>query len=467
MTDVAVRHVPLVRMSTKLPRSLRLRAAVAWAAIALALATVLAVSSYAVTRRHLVAEREEGAIDRAYVDARALRTALHTPGTDVTQILSGLGANAGATSLAHIDGEWFSASVDRSPEQLPADVTSAVRDQRAAHQRVRLGNDVHLVIGVPIASQQASYFEIVPMHDIDGVLGGLRDRLALTGVAAAALAAVVGWYASGRALSPLRRVAAAAGAIADGRLDVRMPESADSDLRVIERAFNRMADSVQQRIDREARFTSDVSHELRSPVAAMLSAINVARRADGRAGVTSPVLDSLEERAQLLHRTVEDLLEISRVEAGVATLDLAPIDPVKLVHAVLDRMNADVPVVAPHVIPNLALDKRRMAQLVQNLVDNASRYAGGATGIEVHERDGLLRIAVEDAGPGVTPSEREHVFERFARGAAARESGASGTGLGLALVAEHAALHDGSVYVEDAPSGGCRFIVELPARRPW
>jgi two-component system, OmpR family, sensor histidine kinase MtrB len=448
--------------------NLRLRALLAWAAIILVLSAALSASAFQVTRARLVAERESGGVDRAYLNARALRTSLRTPDADVTAVLSSLEANAGSIVLARVAGEWFSGSVGSGPESLPHSLVSAVAAGRAGRQRTRIGGAATVVVGVPIPEVDARYFEIVPLADIERTLDSLRDRLVAAAAAAALVAAAAGWYASGRVLRPLRELAATAEEIAGGRLDSRVSQSRDRDLQVIERAFNRMADSIQERIDREARFTSDVSHELRSPVAAMLSAVNIARRTNRASGIDAPVLDSIEERAEVLHRTVEDLLEISRVEAGVATLQLAPVDPVRLAHAVLERMGREgVAVDHDETIAPTALDKRRVGQMLQNLVDNADRYGGGARRIVVTELDGWIRFAVEDAGAGVAPHERSRIFERFARGEEAGTSGAPGTGLGLALVAEHAALHGGCVRLDEAFDQGARFVIELPVSRPW
>jgi signal transduction histidine kinase len=104
-----------------------------------------------------------------------------------------------------------------------------------------------------------------------------------------------------------------------------------------------------------------------------------------------------------------------------------------------------------------------MERAVANLLDNAAQHAGGPVRIGVEGSGDRVRIMVEDAGPGVPGAERERIFERFARGSAARHR--VGTGLGLALVAEHARLHDGRAWVEDRPGGGSRFIIELPVRR--
>jgi signal transduction histidine kinase len=122
------------------------------------------------------------------------------------------------------------------------------------------------------------------------------------------------------------------------------------------------------------------------------------------------------------------------------------------------------------------VDKRRLVRVIANLIDNAAKYGGGATGVEVHlarpdrplERDDrdVVQIVVEDRGAGVPPEERERIFERFARGtlAAGSRGSGEGSGLGLALVKEHVALHGGRVWVTDREDGlsGARFVVELP-----
>jgi len=110
-------------------------------------------------------------------------------------------------------------------------------------------------------------------------------------------------------------------------------------------------------------------------------------------------------------------------------------------------------------------DKRRLVRVIANLLDNARKYGGGPTRIELRRLPEGLLIAVEDAGPGVPVEERDLVFDRFSRGAgSSRRAGSEGVGLGLSLVAEHVALHRGTVWVEDRPDGdsGARFVVELP-----
>jgi signal transduction histidine kinase len=447
---------------------LRARATVAWAAIALCLAAGLAVLAYELTRSELIEDRQDRATAQTYVNARLLRSGLRGADPDINRLLSSLEGNVGSRAIARLDGQWFTGSVNASPDQLPASLTDLVESGDAGRQLVAVDGVPHVAVGVPIAEPGAQYFELVSLEDIDGSLGDLGTGLALGAVAATGLAALAGWYASGRVLRPLRRMATASAEIADGSLDTRLDASSDRDLAPMQRAFNRMADAVEQRIEREHRFTSDVSHELRSPLAAMLSSIEVARRRSRDPDAVDDALDHLRERTQGFQRLASDLLEISRVDAGQTELQLEPVRPRALIDAVLamtgaDGVEVDVAADTPDVVQ---ADKRRLGQMIVNLLENADRYARGPTRIELSRVDGMLRIAVEDDGPGVPDHERTHVFGRFARGAHARSSSTPGTGLGLALVDEHAHLHGGRVSVESADGGGARFVIDIPAGGP-
>jgi len=159
------------------------------------------------------------------------------------------------------------------------------------------------------------------------------------------------------------------------------------------------------------------------------------------------------------------LLEISRFDAGAVDFEADIVKVGELVRRAVGTSRAIPIVMGPDVASReIAVDKRRFERIIANLLENAERHAGGASRVLVEAHDSTLRIAIEDAGPGIDPRDREHIFERFARGsgsAGARGAG-QGTGLGLALVYEHVKLHGGSVVVEDAPSGGTRFVVALP-----
>ena len=439
----------------------RARATVAWAIIALLLSAALATFSYQVSRNQLVEERDKNALDQGFLNARFVRNALQAGEPQLSEALSAVGGSAQSVVLARVGGEWFSGSVGIGPNALPSSLVEVVAAGRAGRQLVEIDGRPFVGVGVAIPAYNARYFQLIPMDDIERTLDGLARGLALTAALATLSGAGIGWLASGRILKPLTQFTSAAERIADGSLDTRINEVGDRDLRVLARSFNRMADAVQQRVDRESRFSSRVSHELRSPVAALFSMINVARR---HRNETNTTLDDMESRVRDLHRLVEDLLELYRVEAGVSEMQAEPVDPVHLTRALLERLGKTaVPVAVGEGVPGaIRADKRRVAQMLQNLIDNADRYAGGTTRIEITGRDGMVRVTVEDQGPGIAEHEREFIFERFARGDTAARSSHSGAGLGLSLVAEHAALHGGNVGVEDREGGGSRFFIELP-----
>ena len=282
---------------------------------------------------------------------------------------------------------------------------------------------------------------------------------------ATVMATFFGWSTSRRLLQPLSRVADAAGEIATGSLGARLDAESDPDLNRLAGSFNEMADAVQERIEREQRFASDVSHELRSPITALTAAVEVldARR-DDLPERTQQALDVVVSQVRRFDAMVIDLLELSRLEAGAHDLHPEPIDIAELSARISQRYgDADLPVEVHRRAPRRAVvDRVRFERILGNLLDNATHHGGGALRISIepgHVKRSVV-LAVEDAGPGVAASERTRIFERFARGSAARNR--VGTGLGLALVAEHAAALGGDAWVEDRPGGGARFVVQLP-----
>jgi signal transduction histidine kinase len=294
--------------------------------------------------------------------------------------------------------------------------------------------------------------------------------LVLGSVVTILLASFAGWWTSGRLLRPLGRITDAAGEIAAGDLDTRVVREGDPDLDRLADSFNDMADAVQARIEREARFASDVSHELRSPITALAAAAEVV---DGRRGElpdrTQQALDVIVGQVRRFDAMVIDLLELSRIDAGATDLHTEEVEIATLCRRVAARNGfADLPIEVTkgpgmNGAPVTAVvDRMRFERILANLLENAAHHGGGPLRVSIEPAEGpFLLVAVEDAGPGVARGERARIFERFARGSAARHR--VGTGLGLALVAEHATAQGGEAWVEDRPGGGARFVVRLPA----
>lgn len=448
---------------------LRARAAIGFGVTGLLVAVVLATITYGLARGYLVDQRESTAEQQAYVNARLTRTVLRTSDPDIPSLLTSLGGGTASDTVLGHEGEWFSTSVRFGPDQIPADLARVVGDGHAGHQRYRdAAGDLRLAVGVPVAATNAAYYELFALDELERTLDLLVRSLAF-GVAGAGLAAAaVGRAAAARLVRPLGPIADAAERIADGSLETRLAGIDDPDLRRLTNAFNTMASALELRIEREARFAADVSHELRSPLTAVAAAIEVIERR--RQELPPQAIEAftiLASKVETFQRMVLDLLEISQVDAGTATLAEDLIDLEHFLPRVVARHGGEGAVVtfeegAP---THVTADRRRLAQAIGNIVENAQRYAGGTTSVAVtRPRPGVVRFTLDDHGPGVPAEERDAIFGRFARGEAGREAGtSSGTGLGLSLVAEHLRLHCGRVWAEDNPDGGARFVIEIPA----
>jgi two-component system, OmpR family, sensor histidine kinase MtrB len=449
-------------------RRLRLRSRLLAAFVggALLLSAAVAVLSYGLTRQYLLTQRERSAVRQAHVNARLVGGALR-PASDVPQLLGSIQSPAGSSAVVFHGGRWFAASLELGRDALPAALQEAVLDQRTrARQRYVFDGVPRLAIGLPLPGGDG-YFEVFPNRELDGTLRALRVALATASAAAMVGAAGLGVWASRRLLDPLAEIGATATSIAAGQLDARLDVGNEVELAALADSFNQMVTSLQQRIERDARFASNVSHELRSPLTALRSAIqNMETRRSSLDDRTARSLDLLTGEVERFERLVQDLIEISRFDAGVVHASSEEVFLGELVfHAIEALPGGEVPVevTASATDAVVRADKRRLEQVIANLVANARVHGGGVDLVRIEAQDGWARIVVEDRGPGVPPEDRERVFERFYRGRHTNR-GSGGVGLGLALVAEHAQLHGGRAWVEDrdGDGGGARFVVELP-----
>ncbi|MHB8439652.1 MAG: sensor histidine kinase [Acidimicrobiales bacterium] len=457
------------RTRRRAPLGLRARITVTFGLGALALSATMGGLTYFAARQFILNERQTAILRQAYVNATLVRSTLRSPSPDVPQLLDSLDTLPGSLSVLEHDGLWYATSFTVDEDSLPSDLRADVLAGSAALQHFELQGSPQLAVGVPVPSVRAAYFEVFSLAEVQRELQIIA--LALTAAAAVTTiaGAITGRWASGRALRPLVVVSRAAETIAGGRLDTRLVASDDPELSAIAESFNRMTDAVQERIGRELRFSSDVSHELRSPLTTLSSALGVI---ESHRHELSPrmgqAFDLLGAELRRFRRMVDDLLEISRVDTGAAELAADEVDGEELLHqAALAAGVPDAPIEVDDAVAHarLIVDKRRIERVVTNLVDNANQYAGGVTRLALEPAPGGVRLVVADRGPGVTPAERDRIFERFYRGeTSGRRGGSNGSGLGLSLVAEHVRLHGGRVWVEDGVGGENRFVVELPAR---
>jgi signal transduction histidine kinase len=452
---------------------LRARITIAFGLGALLLSAVLAGTTYGLTRENLLNQRDDLATERALNNALQVKNGLE-PDEDIGALLEGLPTPEGSTPLVQYQGEWTAQNPLRfGRDQLPPELIDAVASGQPSRMTYDDASGPVLAVGVPIQTENAIYFEGVSLIDLEDALEGLGISLLGAAAVTTLMGALLGFYASRRVLSPLTDVGRAAEAIAGGRLDTRLEAEDDPDLSALTNSFNEMAQALEDRIQRDARFASEVSHELRSPLMTLSASLEVLQNSreqlPDRAQTALDLLASDIERFQQL---VEDLLEISRFDAGAVQLDLQQTRLADLVQqAVSSIVGARVAAVVEPEAANVVVDvdRRRIGQVLANLLDNAEKYANGATAVVISAAPGVARISVEDEGPGVPEEERVVIFDRFSRGSAGgKRGGDMGTGLGLSLVAEHINLHGGRVWVEDRLDGreGSRFVVELPIVMP-
>lgn len=465
-------------------------------------AVVLVVLTYSLTRGSLLNQRQESSRTQFFANARQVQAALRSEDPDFGVLLESLPSLAGSRPIVWTGpNTWRAPSLtpDALPSALVQATTKPTGNTGSFEMRYRLDGTALLALGLLLQPDeisqlmQVAYFEVVPLGEIESTLTSLRTILLVGAAFTIMLGAGIGVFTSRRLLQPLTDISTASAAIAKGRFKTRVARNKDPDLDKIAQSFNDMANALESRIERDSRFASDVSHELRSPLQTLRSSIEVLlRRRHELSEHAATALDLLAGDVNRFERLVKDLLEISQTDSGDGSFHLTLVNISKLLrHSVaaidsenLDRLSLDV---TPEAEKALVLgDKRHLVQILDNLLRNAEKYGDGDIAVEMSVNtpdtggaraaksggavlgDTVL-IAIEDNGPGVTPSERELVFERFTRGSAARQRDPDGgAGLGLALVYEHARRHGGTAHIENKTNGtrGARFVVQLPLSGP-
>jgi two-component system, OmpR family, sensor histidine kinase MtrB len=449
---------------------LRARLTVTYALGAALMSLLLAVTTFGLTRQNLLKQREDSAVSRAFANAVTVHDGLRSQNnTTLPGLMSSLPTPDGAEPVIEHDGSWYEKTVGFGEDALPMALRRTVLAGSPARMRFTRMGQTYFAVGVPLPDVRAAYFEGVSLNEVGHTLDTLAIILLGAGLLTTAAGGFLGWWAARRALAPLLDVGAAAEAIAGGRLDTRLVVGEDPDLDVLAVPFNHMAQALEDRVERDARFATEVSHELRSPLMTLAASVEVLE--NSRAELpdrAQTALDLLSADVDRFQQLVEDLLEISRFDAGAIQLHLEDVLVAEMViQAVQVLGGGGIPVRYEEDVAEVIVrvDKRRFARVLANLLDNAEKYAGGATDVSIELVGEVVQIAIEDRGNGVPESEREVIFDRFSRGSeSGNRASDSGVGLGLALVDEHVRLHGGQVWVEDRRDAqpGARFVVELP-----
>jgi signal transduction histidine kinase len=434
--------------------SIRMRTtAVAVVAVGVAL-LVTAVASVAFLRHSLESQIHDAAETRAASIASARRS-------DPQTVIAG-DADEEFVQVVDAEGEIVASSPNAVDEPLIAHLRPG---QERTVDDVPVGEDAPFWVVARGAGGETIY---VGRSLEDPTIGAEQLTIAFAVALSIVLAVVafVTWRIVGRALAPVEAIREEVDTISVGELDRRVPDAgADDEIGRLASTMNRMLERLEAGRDRERRFVSDASHELRSPVTSIRAHAELALRHPDRTDL--PTLAGVaHEEALRLQRIVEDLLLLARIDEGTVQPRREPVDLDDLVHEEAARLTAmsSQRVVAERVEGlRLEADRGQLERVLRNLGENATRHARSTIALELRRGNGAAVLAVEDDGEGIADGDRERVFDRFVRLDEARERDRGGSGLGLAIVREIATLHGGSVAVTDGSLGGARFEVRLPA----
>ncbi|MEV0757677.1 HAMP domain-containing sensor histidine kinase [Streptosporangium sp. NPDC050280] len=354
---------------------------------------------------------------------------------------------------------------------------------RTAWQRVVRQGEPTLIIGIPlliIEEDRTTRVSGIEVYIARSLLPEQRsiDELAaiarLIGGAALAFAVVLALLAARGVLGPVRELGRAARLLGEGEMRTRIAVRGSDELADVARTFNNTAAELERLVgqlrEMEAdarRFVADVSHELRTPLAALTAVADVLEEEADRLPEPADRAARLVGQETLnLTALVNDLIEISRFDSGVAALAPNEVDVAELVGATLrvrgwsERVRTEVPAGV-----TARLDPRRVDVILANLVGNALRHGEPPVSVRLRADPHRIVLEVRDHGPGLEEAVLPHVFDRFYKASAARAR-SEGSGLGLAIARENARLHRGDLTVTNAPDGGAVFTLRLPRRVP-
>ncbi|MDO5627532.1 MAG: MtrAB system histidine kinase MtrB [Mobilicoccus sp.] len=375
-----------------------------------------------------------------------------------------------------------------SPGVIPIELREAIADD-PAHQQVQIvtvpvgdqGNVPAVVVGTQIRIPDAGPYElyyVFPLQREESIMEMVFRVFLVGSVALVGALGLVAFIVTRLVVDPLRQASEVAGRLSAGHLNERMLVRGENDIAHLAKAFNDMADHLQQQIKAledlsrvQQRFVSDVSHELRTPLTTIHMASEVIH--DQRESFDPVVARSTE----LLHTQVErfesllaDLLEISRFDAGGVVLDLESVDLGVLVRRAVNAAEqlaqakgTDIVVVGGEQPHRAAVDSRRVDRILRNLLVNAVEHGEGRpVTVELASDDTAVAVVVADHGIGLGPGEADMVFNRFWRADPSRKRTTGGTGLGLAISLEDAGLHHGWLQAWGQRDQGARFRLTLP-----
>ncbi|MEV8568354.1 ATP-binding protein [Streptomyces sp. NPDC051322] len=337
-------------------------------------------------------------------------------------------------------------------------------------QRITLHGKPYLVGGTRIIGGGPTGYMLTSLAQEREDLNSLAWSLAIATALALIGSALLAQAAATTVLRPVQRLGDAARRLGEGELDTRLRVSGTDELADLSRTFNRTAEALEEKVshmsareEASRRFVADMSHELRTPLTAITAVSEVLEEeSENLDPMIAPAVQLVVSETRRLNTLVENLMEVTRFDAGTARLVLDHVDIADQITACIDarawldavELDADRGIM-------VRLDPRRLDVILANLIGNALKHGGSPVRVAVRIEGEELVIEVQDHGPGIPEDVLPHVFDRFYKASASRPR-SDGSGLGLSIAMENAHIHGGDITAANAADGGAVFTLRLP-----
>ncbi|MCX4883210.1 HAMP domain-containing sensor histidine kinase [Streptomyces sp. NBC_00847] len=347
-------------------------------------------------------------------------------------------------------------------------------------QRISENGTPYLVAGTKVIDGGATGYMLKSLEPEAKDLNSLAWSLGIATALALVGSALLAQAAASTVLKPVQRLGTAARRLGEGKLDTRLRVSGTDELAELSRTFNYAAEALEKRVEDMAsrdeasrRFVADMSHELRTPLTAITAVTDILEEElEAESGSVDPMIEPavrlVVSETRRLNDLVENLMEVTRFDAGTARLVLDDVDVADQITACIDaRAWLDAVDLDAERGIHARLDPRRLDVILANLIGNALKHGGSPVRVVVREsaakggQDAQVVIEVRDHGPGIPEDVLPHVFDRFYKASASRPR-SEGSGLGLSIALENAHIHGGEITAANSAAGGAVFTLWLP-----
>ena len=470
--------------------SLRLRLVVVFGAVALTAAVSASGIAYWLNRESVLSRTQDATLKdfRQEMQNRAAELPERPSQADLQTTAEQMsGDNSGYSVLLigeRAEGKPIVGASDPDTftlDDVPRSLQKAVNDRQKVTsgnaypyhlfwQRTERGSTPYLVGGTRIIGGGPTGYLFKSLDQERADLNSLAVSLSIATGLALVGSALLAQAAATTVLRPVQRLGEASRKLGEGRFDTRLRVTGTDELADLSRTFNKSAESLQKKIadmsareESSRRFVADMSHELRTPLTALTAVTEVLEEeTENLDPMIAPAVTLVVSETRRLNVLVENLMEVTRFDAGTARLVLDDVNVADQVTACIDarawldavELDAGRDIMA-------RLDPRRLDVIMANLIGNALKHGGSPVRVAVRTQGDELVISVRDHGPGIPEDVLPHVFDRFYKASASRPR-SEGSGLGLSIAMENAHIHGGDITAVNVPEGGAMFVLRLP-----